>query len=552
MSRNMDEISTKPVGQVRLGAFMFDADLEELRDAQGQLVPLRRQSAGVLAVLARNTGQTVGKSALMDLVWRDVAVTDDSLVQCIADIRRALGPGTRDCVQTVPRRGYRLDLAAATPRPKLRLARIAAAGTALLIVLATVLSAMLIWRNDAAHALPPLTSSDGRPVIAVLPFANISGDPDRQYFSDGLTEDLTTDLSRFSGMRVIASASSAAFRESTLGLSTIARELGATHLIQGSVRRDGRRVRVNATLTDAASATNVWAERYDRDIGGIFDLQDEVTRAIATALAVQLSTGEDGRFEQRRTDADAYDLLLRGLGPLRRLTAEGTNEARVYFRRALEIDPDYARAHANIALSYGQSIVFRLSDDRADLDIALHEAELAEKLDPNIPQTQFALAVVHLALRNHSRAIAAARKAVILDPSYADGFAVLAQTLAYGGDLNEALVAIRTAKELSPRFNFAYLWVEAHIMFQMRRYQDARAILEDVIARNPAFLVGHLTLASTYGHLGLTDEAEWLTAEILTLVPKISARNEGEAAPYSKSQDRAHFVEGLLLAGLPE
>jgi TolB-like protein/DNA-binding winged helix-turn-helix (wHTH) protein len=552
MSRNKDEISTKSKGQVTLGAFVFDVDLEELRDPQGELVPLRRQSAGVLAVLARSPGQTVGKSALMDQVWGSVAVTDDSLVQCVADIRRTLGPRARICVRTVPRRGYRLDLLAAAPRSMQRLKRMAAAGAALMIVLAAVVSAMLIWREDAAHELPPLAPPDGRSVIAVLPFANMSGDPDRQYFSDGLTEDLTTDLSRFSGMRIISSASSFIYRDSELALAVIARELGATHLIRGSVRRDGRRIRINATLTEAKSGTNVWAERYDRDIGGIFDLQDDVTRSIATALAVQLETGDEGRFEQKRTDPDAYDLLLRGLGPLRRLTAEGNNEARSYLRRALEIDPDYARAHANIALSYGQSIVFRLGDDQADLDIAFREAELAERLDPSIPQTQFALAVVHLALRNHTKAIAAARQSVVLDPSYADGFAVLAQTLAYGGDLDEALAAIRTAKELSPRYTFAYLWVEAHILFQMRLYMDARSILEDVIARNPAFLVGHLTLASTYGHLGLTGEAEWLTAEILTLSPDISARDEAEAAPYLKRKDRAHYLKGLLLAGLPK
>jgi tetratricopeptide (TPR) repeat protein len=182
----------------------------------------------------------------------------------------------------------------------------------------------------------------------------------------------------------------------------------------------------------------------------------------------------------------------------------------------------------------------------------LREAEWAAELDATIPQTQFALAVVHLSARNHDAAIEAARQAIRLDPTHADGFAVLAQTLAYGGDPQEALTAIRVAKELNPRYTFAYLWVEAHILFQLRRYEDARAILEKVIERNPAFLVGHLTLAATYGHLGMLEEADWLRAEILTMSPETSAQAEGDFAPYREERDHAHFVEGLRIAGIPD
>jgi adenylate cyclase len=425
-------------------------------------------------------------------------------------------------------------------------------GAAALLVLAALAAVAMLWREDAGGNPAVAAAGDGRPVIAVLPFANMGGDPERLYFSDGLTEDLTTDLSRFAGMRVVASAASFAYRDSDQSLESIAGALGATHLISGSVRRDGRRVRINATLTEAASGTNIWAKRYDRDIGGIFDLQDDVTRAIATALAVELTSRDEARFEQRRTDPDAYDLLLRGLGPIRRLTAEDTLEARAYLLRAIEIDPDYARAHANLALTYGQSMVFRLGDGLVDPETALREAELAASLDPASPQVQFALAVVQLSRRHHDAAIAAARQAILLDPGYADGFAVLAQTLGYGGELDEALAAIRAAQALRPSHTFAYLWVEGHILFQMRRYDEARALLEDVTARNPAFLVGHLTLAAAYGHLGLTDDAEWLIEEALTLSPGLSAWHEGEAAPYRKDEDRAHYVRGLILAGMAE
>lgn len=552
LSRNMPEISTKPDGSLRLGAFRFDLSARELLDAEGRVVELRRQSGDLLAVLARRPGETVSKEDLILAIWGDIAVTDDSLVQCIGDIRRALGPGSRDCIQTVPRRGYRMVPTATEETPNLGSAPRAAtflAGLAAVLLIAA-LTAFFVREPESPVQL---SARNDRPVIAVLPFENMSGDPDQLYFSDGLTEDLTTDLSQVSGLRLIASASSFTYRRSELKPDAIARELGASHLVTGSVRRDGRRLRINATLTDAASGANVWAHRFDRDIGGVFDLQDEVAQAITGALAIQLTSSEEKRFQREQTiDPDAYDLLLRGLAPLRRFTEEGIEESRSFFRRAIDIAPDYARAHANLALTYGQAVVFRLGQDLESHDIALREAERAVELDPMLPQAQFALAVVQLSARDHGAATEAARQSVLLDPNYADGYAVLAQTLAYDGKLDEALSAIRTAKNLSPRYTFAYLWVEAHILFQQRHYDEARGILEDVITRNPAFLVGYLTLAAIYGHLGLTEEADWLKIEIETMSPEISAKSEGRNAPYRREDDRNHFVEGLLKAGIPE
>lgn len=552
LSRNSPEISTKPGEPLRLGAFSFDPSTRELRDSGGKVQDLRRQSSDVLAVLARSPGAVVSKEDLIDAVWRDIAVTDDSLVQCIGDIRRALGSGARDCIQTVARRGYRLVPTSAAARPVGRArsgAKALIACLAAVIFIASLVTLLLQNRDQPV----PIAALGDPPVIAVLPFANMSGDPDQLYFSDGLTEDLTTDLSQVSGLRMISSASSFTYRDSKLTPEAIARDLGASHLVTGSVRRDGRRLRINATLTETATGANVWASRFDRDIGGVFELQDEVAQAITSALAITLTSSEEHQFQRDQAiDPDAYDMLLRGLAPLRRFTGEGIDEARRYFHRAIEIDPDYARAHANLALSYGQAVIFRLGEDMSSHDIALREARRAVELDPALPQAQFALAVVQLAARNHDAATAAARQSVKLDPNYADGYAVLAQTLAYDGELDDALLAIRTAKTLSPRYTFAYLWVEAHILFQQRHYEEARSILEDVIDRNPAFLAGYLMLAAIYGELGQTEEAEWVVAEILTMSPEISATREGDFAPYRRESDREHYIEGLLRAGLPE
>ena len=557
MSRNEPETTPNSDDRLCLGHLWFDRDKGELRDAGGNLVDLRNQSIEVLAALAARPMETVRKDDLIAAVWPDVAVTDDSLVQCIGDIRRALGSAGRNCIQTVRRRGYRL--VPTDPRSKAdtvvetsawrksRGVAVSFTVAALLVLGVALYAAFRVYGTSATTVHPD------RPVIVVLPFKNINQDPGQEYFIDGLTEDITTDLSRVSGLFMISSASSFALRDSDATPDEMARELGADYYLTGSVRRDARRVRVTASLNERASGEIVWADRYDRDIGGIFDLQDDVSRSVVSALAIQLPADEQVQFEQAQTiDPEAYELVLRGLAPLRTFTESGILEAREYFQRAIRVDPGYARAHANLALTYGTSILFRLGDMPAEQEAALEHAELAVSLDPRLPQAQFALAVVLLSRQRHDQAIAAAREAIRLDPNYADGYAVLAQTLAFGGDKTDALASIRMAKARSPRYTFSYLWVEGHILFQLRRYDQARKLLEEVVARNPAMFLGNLTLAATYGHLGLMDEADWIALELMAVAPDISAFEEGRSLPYRNEEDRAHYVEGLLLAGLPE
>ncbi|MCP5076145.1 MAG: hypothetical protein GY947_22975, partial [Rhodobacteraceae bacterium] len=429
-------------------------------------------------------------------------------------------------------------------------------GGALVVVLALAAAVFFYPKNQetvvaSRDAFAPV--SDKR-AIAVLPFANMSGDPEQVYFSDGLSEDLITDLSRVSGLLVISSASSFAYRNSDLHFREIAQELGVSYLLQGSVRKADDRVRINANLIDVSNGANVWAERYDHEITNIFELQDNVTKSIVGAMSVSLTQSEEQLFESsEKVDPDAYDTLLRGLYPYRNFTLEGVREARIYFKKAIELDPDYARAHANLAASYGREIVFLSDEPKPELlELGLKEAAIAERLDDKIPQTQFAVAVVNLAARNHAKAITASRRTIELDPNYADGFAVLAQTSTYGDNLEEGLLAIRRAKQLNPRHPFSYLWVEGHILYLLERYTDALPLFEEVVSRNASFYFGQLALAATYGQLGLMEEAEWQVEEVLTLQPSFSAKVEGQKAPYMLDRDRERFVDGLVKAGLPE
>jgi adenylate cyclase len=241
------------------------------------------------------------------------------------------------------------------------------------------------------QAAAPVALPD-KPSIAVLPFTNMSDDPEQEYFSDGITEDIITDLSKVSGLFVVARNSSFTYKGRAVEVRAVGRDLGVRHVLEGSVRKSGGRVRVTAQLIDATTGSHVWAERYDRELTDVFAVQDEVTQEIVSVLAVKLSAEDEARLQRSvRIDPDAYDMLLRGLALLRRYSRETLAESRRYFQKAIEIDPGCARAHSNIGYSLVLDVFAGWAEDR---DAALREAEghieAAVRLDPLLPQVHFA------------------------------------------------------------------------------------------------------------------------------------------------------------------
>lgn len=408
--------------------------------------------------------------------------------------------------------------------------------------------------QEALYRVPPVLIPSAKPSVAVLPFVNLSHDPQQAYFSDGLTEDLITDLSQVSGILVVARASSFEFRESPPNLQQIAEKLGVRFIVVGSVRKIGYRVRVNAQLINVDSGLQLWANRYDRESSDILFLQDEITRTIVSAMSISLTQNEQERFARSSPiDPDAYDLLLRGLGPVRRIEKQASAEARTFFQRAIDLDPDYARAYANLALSYGQEVVFRLTDNPAEsIQLGLNASDRAQKLNASLPQVHFARSVLYLAQDKHAEAVASAYSALESDPNYADGYAVLAQTLSHSGKLAAAMTAIQNAKLLNPLFPFTYIWVEAHILFLQGEFAKSANLLEQVVHRNPPFVAGHSLLAAAYGMLGELDGAEWEIAELLTLMPDFSLKNEIRSTAYLKTENLNQYIDGLRRAGLPD
>lgn len=538
------EKNTKMDDTLVLGDFRYHRSSGHLTQADGQIVHMRRQSLDVLSVLAAHRGEVVSKETLIEAVWPGIATTDDSLVQCIADIRRTLG---RDVVETFPKRGYRLcpttDAGAPIARHKSSYWpwAVLAASVAAITLVVVGLSGPSQFDLDEP-IVPPVVSPDR--TLAILPFANLSGDPDLRYFSDGLSEDLITDLSKVDQLTVISRASSFDFPDAEKDFKDIAESLGVRYLVRGTVRHHDDRIRINVSLVDPYEGSNLWADRFDWDMEHPFEVQEEVTRQIVQALSLTLGS-EKG--EVAHVEPAAYYMLLRGLEPLRTLTANGNIEARAYFERAVEFAPGYARAHANIAITYGRETVLRYQDEvsKPSIKRGLKAAITAIRFDPDLPEAYFGLGVLNLALGEYDQALAAARHSIKLDGNYTDGYALLAEVAVHGGDLDEALAAIQRAKLLHPRFPFSYDWIEGHVLFQLGRHEEARSLLEAVTRSNPDFYRGLITLAANYGQLGEIEAASAILAKARIINPDFAPGTEAKRTLYLFDDRRERLAEGL-------
>jgi class 3 adenylate cyclase/TolB-like protein len=418
--------------------------------------------------------------------------------------------------------------------------------TAMATVAVIVAAALVVQLIALSPEVP-----DVGPSIAVLPFDNISGDPEQAYFSDGMTADLITDLSHVSGWSVIAYATMKDFKGR--GIKDVSAELGVSHVVTGRVRKVDDRIRINVELIDAGTSLQPWGERYDRRITDVLALQDEVVKRIVSALAVELTPDEQERLENAdEVDPEAYDLLLRGLAEYRRFTRVTNAAARDYFEQALAYNPDYARAYAGLALTYGMDASLGWVDEPEDaLNKGLSMAQRALGLSDEIPEVYFALAVVYRNQKRHAEGIAASRRSIDIDPNYADGYAQLAINLNFAGQPEEGLQAILKAMELNPRSPFFYVWLEGQSHYLLGQFDEAAELFERVAQSNPEFPAAHKMLAATYIELGRTDDAEWAAEELQALNPDFSLERERLATPYKDKAVLERYIKRLYASGLP-
>jgi TolB-like protein/Flp pilus assembly protein TadD len=386
------------------------------------------------------------------------------------------------------------------------------------------------------------------PSVVVLPFINLSGDPSEHWLSDGVTEDITTNLSKFHNLFVIARSSAFTYKNKNARPQQAAEELGVRYVTQGSVRKLGNRVRISVALADAESGRTIWGERYDRDLDDIFAMQDEITHMIVAATAVQIEATESERMRQiRPSDLEAYGLVLQGQQRIFRYTRDDNQEARKLYEAALEIDPRYARAIAAVSrtLNLDWRYSWTGSPDEA-LDEALEFARQAALLDETDARGFGELGFVHLYRKEHEASINAYTRALILNPNDADLMADMADALAHSGRSEEAVELIHKAMHLNPFYPDQYLWHLGGAYFNLKRYEDAVDTL--LCMHNPT--EGRRLLAASYGQLGRTSEAREQAAKVLEAHPSFSLERWASIQPDKYSEDVEHFVDGLKKAGL--
>jgi adenylate cyclase len=338
------------------------------------------------------------------------------------------------------------------------------------------------------EAQPPLLPLPDKPSIVVLPFVNMSEDPKQDYFSDGLTEDLTSDLSKISSLFVIARNSAFTYKGKAVKVQDVGREMGVRYVLEGSVRKADSQVRITAQLIDAITGGHLWSERYDRPLKDIFTLQDEIVQKIVTTLRLQLTLQEQGWIVRKHTaNLEAYDALLRGVEYFWRDTKEAVAQARQTYEKAVALDPQYAEAYARLGVTYYREWIWRWSADPQTLEGALALAQKAVALDDSLPLAHSLLSLVYARKQQYDQAIAEGERAIALDPNDADSYAWQAEVLNVAGRPEEALKVVEKAMRLNPRYPPYYLIQLGWAYRLTGRSAEAITTLKDAISRSPDF-----------------------------------------------------------------
>jgi TolB-like protein/Flp pilus assembly protein TadD len=514
----------------------IDLRLHELRRA-GTPVHLEPQVFNLLVHLIRNRDRVVSKDELIAVVWNGRNVSEASLSSRVAAARRALGDSgnSQRVIRTFHKRGFRFVVEVGER--------------------ACPIATFANRSSPAAEALREPVQLGDKPSIAVLPFDNMSADPEQDYFADGLTEDIITSLSRQRWFSVIARNSTFTFKGQTVDVRDVAAQLGVRYVLEGSVRRADNRVRITAQLIDAVSGNHLWAEKYDRELADIFAVQDEITTRINGSVAPQIVLAETARLRRMPPrNIDAWDLVMRALPHMWRMNAEEHARAQDLLVAAIACEPDYAHAHALLGWTHITS--FNLDTRRPireSTEQALASGARAVLLDEEDPWGHLVLGLGHARRRHPELALRHLGRALELSPSFALAHAGLGYALACGGQPERGLAALEEALRLSPQDPFLAIYAPVArymALFALGRYEETIALCRSTIALHPNHAGAWRLMTVSLGLLDRLDEAREALAHTLTLQPDLSSAHVANDTVYADPDDRARFLEGLRKAGL--
>ncbi len=502
--------------------FELDTTLFQLR-ADGQVYAIEPKAFDFLRCLLENRDHLVTKDELIAAVWSGRIISDATLGSCVNAARKAVGDNGKDqrLIQTLPRRGFRFvgtvqikdttpacsgeEPTQGNPEPK------------------NSPDTQSIQTSKSDH------QSSDRPSIAVLPFENLSNEPDQDYFVDGLTEDITTALSRYHWFFVMARNSSFSFKGTTIDIRQVAEALNVQYVTEGSVRKSADRVRVNVQLIEAVSGRQLWADRFDERLEDVFQLQDNVAQRIAATVARTVEKSEIRRVSTSPpSQLAAWEFCLRGNALIYEMRKNSILEARQMFLEAIQIDPEYSRAYSGLAITHSLGLRFFSEEDRDAGTSALYEAaKRAVELDETDPKARIvmALAYMYATPAQPDYAIAEAEEAVALNPDDPQANSVLGVALALSATrFEEGIARIANAVTINPRdpINHLYLSQLSLAYLCAGRFDEAAKTAEDAIRRKPGFIESHVALASALGHLGRLEEARLAIAHFRELAEKFT------------------------------
>lgn len=563
-----------PASALKVGDWDVDATGNQL-SRDGESTRLEPKVIEVLVHLARHTGQVVGREELLQAVWPGVIVGDDALTHAIIKLRKALGDDARQptYIETISKRGYRLiapvrtaatELEAAAqpslPAAPTRRARLwfVFAGTALVAI-----AAALVLAPETARRLGPGSAGGGdkvgadttaRPTLAVLPLSNQSGDPQRDYFSDGVTDDIINALGRFSGLGVISPNSVERFKARAPSPKAIKSELGARYFVTGSVREAEGRLRITVELSDADKGVVLWSDRYDGAGKDIFEIRDRIVKDIVGTLAVKVTRLEEQRAAAKPPEnLEAYDLVLRARALLLKFDRVANRQARALLDQSLQLAPDYAQVWLEFAEAERQRLIFGWTEDPAQsLQRAEQYAQRVLALDDpgSHARAHGQLGVLYAIAGQFEQALAEADRAIELNPSDAFAFDTRGSTLLYLGRTDEAIAALETALRFDPAGarGASSAFERALAYYTVRRYRESLAVADTALARYPNNAFLHAIRAAALAQLGDQEAARSAAAQAMRFDPFERVADFGNR--FANPKHMAHLQEGLRKAGL--